>query len=375
MNATPINNLTVSSRGLVDMRSTRTQPMNRSLEEVRDYLKALNTKQDPEDIVRPGSHLAVFFENGVMTGRFLTPSGLGDQVYSFSSTGAAQLASEVLPSHFFRGLRGFVQIDDDAKKLASLVWNKCATQSKNNLLFRTVNYKDPVDGAVKRMIRAVVSEKYADYSNLQYVQTLLDHGGDLIRNANVLEMRVTDDLMRLRVAIDPFAEVNSPIRMVELWNSEVAKRRVSLRSGIYKLICTNGMGHWDKANDHSWVHRGETGKFRDRVESAVKGAITDASGVVHMYEMAINTVINKAFEFMTAQMTLEGLTPNHIAASVKALDDTTTTPGSKLASVVDAITLAAQAEDLETQDMMEVAASKIMFRGLRMARNNIIEMA
>jgi hypothetical protein len=78
---------------------------------------------------------------------------------------------------------------------------------------------------------------------------------------------------------------------------------------------------------------------------------------------------------MTAQMTLEGLTPNHIAASVKALDDTTTTPGSKLASVVDAITLAAQAEDLETQDMMEVAASKIMFRGLRMARNNIIEMA
>jgi hypothetical protein len=225
------------------------------------------------------------------------------------------------------------------------------------------------------MIRAVVSEKYADYSNLQYVQTLLDHGGDLIRNANVLEMRVTDDLMRLRVAIDPFAEVNKPIRMVELWNSEVAKRRVSLRSGIYKLICTNGMGHWDKANDHSWVHRGETGKFRDRVESAVKGAITDASGVVHMYEMAINTVINKAFEFMTAQMTLEGLTPNHIAASVKALDDTTTTPGSKLASVVDAITLAAQAEDLETQDMMEVAASKIMFRGLRMARNNIIEMA
>jgi len=373
MNVAAPTSLTVSSRNLADIRSTRTAPMNKSLEEVRDYLKALNAKQDPEDIVRPASHLAVFFENGVMTGRFLSPAGLGDQVYSFSSTGAAQLAGEVLPPHFFRGLRGFVQIDDDAKKLASLVWNKSATQSKHNMLFRTVNYKDPVDGTVKRMIRAVVSEKYADYSNLQYVQTLLDHGGDMIRNANVIEMRVTDDLMRLRVAIDAFGEVKKPIRMVELWNSEVAKRRVSLRSGIYKLICTNGMGHWDKANDHSWVHRGTTGKFRDRVEGAIKGAVTDASGVIHMYEMAINTVINNAFEFMTAQMTLEGLTPNHIAASVKALDDVTTTPGNVLASVVDAITLAAQAEDLETQDNMEVAASKIMFRGLRMARNNIIE--
>jgi|ETNvirenome_6_85_1030632.scaffolds.fasta_scaffold04478_4 hypothetical protein len=364
---------TIRDRTLVSRGARPDAPTTFHLEEVRDYLAKLERLQDPRDPERSLDQLHIDFSEGHMHARFLAEDGIEDLKMLVTANGAAQLAREVLPSRFFPGLRTLAGLDMTGGKLASMVWQRFSRGAEKPRMIRTINMK--VGGEVRRVIRSCHSQGYASYSNLQFVQDMLDHAGDFAE-LPVLDWRVTDSMMRLRFAgIDPALAVlrnwdagallHEPVPMVECWNSEVGRRRVGLRGGMWRLVCTNGMGHWDDRKEWNWIHRGDAARIQAGVYSAFKDLITSANGVVDAYNESLEVSIDDAFAWMEEELKRTKVPERFIVEAQKALTDPTTTPGGNLASVVDAITLTAQGErDLVQQYDMERSAARVMRRGL-----------
>jgi hypothetical protein len=344
------------------------------LEEVRDYLKKLEVNQSPQDYDRSLDNLHVDFEEGHMKGRFLMHDGISREVFLVSNNGAHQLASHVLPSgKFFSGLRELAVKDSQAEKLATMVWAKFKEEKEKGMVVRTVNMR--VNGSVRRVIRACLTPSYAAYSNLEFAQALLDHS-EHFAEMPVLDWKVTDSGMRIRFCAideplavlrhwDEGALLHEPVPMIEGWNSEVGRRRVGFRGGMWKLVCTNGMGHWDKKREFSWIHRGDAKRIREGVRHGYEDIMTTANGVVDAYNKALEVSIDDAYLWMQAELKRAGATKKVIAAAETNLSDPSTTPGGLLASVVDSITLTAQGEsDIFSQYDVENLAANVLRRGL-----------
>jgi hypothetical protein len=371
---------TIKDRTLVRKGSTIGEPNTFKLEEVRDYLKKLERLQDPVDHDRSLDQLHIDFEGKHMKGRFLARDGISKEIMLVSQNGAAQLASEVLPSRFFSGLQELALMDESGEKLSTMVWDKFSGQYDRLRMIRTVNMK--VGEEVRRVIRSCHSPGYAPYSNLEFVQAMLDNAGDYA-SLPVIDWRVTDTGMRLRFAAidaplavlsvwDPSVMLTEPIPMIETWNSEVGRRKVGLRGGMWRLVCTNGMGHWDDRREWSWIHRGDAARIQQGVSNAFEDLFTTANGVVDAYKDALTISISDAYKWMQEELHRAKVTKKVISSAEVALTHPTTTPGGSLASVIDAITLVAQDEDdLFAQSGLERTASSILRRGLSTAlRNN-----
>jgi len=350
------------------------------LEEVRDYLAGLVRAQAPEDHERPLSQLHVDFTSGRMEAVWIGPNGPEEVRFLFSDTGASQLQSYVLPGHFFKGLKQLALMDSNGAKLATMVWAKFAQTQAETRKVRTVRMK--LGNEIYRVIRSAVSQTYAPYSNLEFVQDILDNAGEY-RNLPVLDWRVTDSGMRIRFAgiddalfglgnLDQEALLSEPIPMVEAWNSEVARRKVGLRGGMFRLISTSGMGHWNSQTEYNWIHRGDAERIRAGVENAFQNLFASARQVVDVYKEAIDISIDNAFHWLELELGLIPAIPERVTkAAQAALSDPTTTAGGKLASVVDAITLVAQDEtDMFMQYEIERAAAKLLVRGRGVAAKN-----
>jgi hypothetical protein len=372
-----MNNLTIPDRTLVSRGSTKGVLSTTHLEEVRDYLAKLERLQDPVDFERTLDQLFVDFSAGRMEATWATPNGQAAETLRVSDNGASQLARDVLPSRFFTGLKQLAKMDEKGAKLATLVWGKFSASHDTARLVRTVRMK--VDGEIHRTIRSCNSQGYAAYSNVEFVQDILDNAGDYA-SLPVLDWRVTDTGMRIRFAgldpaqaafapLDPSVLMEEPIPMIEAWNSEVGRRRVGLRCGMWKLICTNGMGSWDERTEHNWIHRGDAARIRKGVQDAFVNLTVSAQGVVEAYKEAIEIEIDDAFEWMKQQASK--LPDRVIYAAHKGLTDPTTTPGGTLASVVDALTLVAQNEsDMFQQYEVERVAAKVLSKGRAVALRN-----
>jgi len=368
----PTQDLTLPSRGLISRHSTASALAGTHLEGVRDVLREMEKKQDPRDYERTMDQLHVDFSEGHMQAFWLTPNGRAAETLGVTDTGASQLASEVLPGHFFTGLKELARMDEQGAKLATFAWSKFA-RAHNSVprMVRSVNR--PVGGDVQRVIRSCHSVSYAPYSNLNFVEDLLESGGDYV-NMPILDWRVGDRGMRLRFAGCERSEieVNKPTPMLEAWNSEVGLRKVVLRGGIWEWSCTNGMGHWDERVDFSWIHRGDMRRIQNGVKDAFQNLLTTAHGIVGVYEEALNISIDNAFEWLAQELVAAKQPERIVKAAQAALGHPTTTPGGMLASAVDAITLVAQDEKtLWEQADVEKAASRILSRGRGVAlRNN-----
>lgn len=361
----------IPTRELVRKGSQRGALSTMHLEEVRDYLVKLDKKQDPQDIDRSLSQLHVDMTKGEMTAAWINYGGVSEEML-VTSTGATDLAREVLPSRFFPGLTALAHMDDDGAKLATMAWAKFAADASNDPSFvRTVNVNVPGKG-VKRAVRSRHSQSYAPYSHLEFVQDMLDCNDDLYSNMPIIDWRLTDNGMRLRFAAceEGEIEVNKPVPMVEGWNSETGLRRVVLKAGIWKLICTNGMGSWDGRSEFSWIHRGDPTRIKKGVHSAFDSLHATTSGVIDAYNDSLSISIDNAYEWLSQQ--LSGRTSDRVVtAAQNALQDATTTPGGKLASAVDAVTLIAQDEaDIFEQYELERLAAELMHRGRGIALRN-----
>jgi len=367
---------TVSNRVLVHQGSQRGVLSTNHLEEVRDYLRKLQDRQAPKDHDRSLDQLHVSFIGKRMSARLLRHDGIDREQLGVSDHGAHQLAREVLPSRFFTGLRELAHLDEQGEKLATMAWTKFSVHAKKPRMVRTIRMNLGTQQApnVQRVVRSCHSQSYAPYSNLAFVSDMLEHSGEFAKMP-LLDWHVSDTVMRLRFAGCEKNEIDldTPVPMVEAWNSEVGMRRVGLRGGMWKLICTNGMGHWDERKEWNWIHRGDASRIQDGVRSAFEDLLTQAKGVVSAYQQALDVSIDDAFVWMEEEMTRGAKAPERvIQGAQKALTDSMVTPGAGLASVVDAITLIAQDEnDVLQQYELERLAAQVLRRGLsQSARNN-----
>lgn len=375
MTATPTTALAparlISDRVLAARGASRGSLTTLHLEDVRDHVRTLAQKQEPLDHERSFSQMHISFTGGRVTARLLGSNGAGEEML-VSKNAFSQMSSELLPARFGAGLLDLAALDGDGEKLATMAWAKFARVDEKVRLFRTVNMKDPVTGRVARLLRSQHSQGYGTYDNLRFVEDLLANATEL-RDLPVAQFNLSDAGMRLRFLGVPRDEVTlkTPVPMIEAWNSEVGRRRVGLIGGMWKLVCTNGMGTWDKKSEFHWRHYGEGDRIGRGVASAMDEIGTASSQVLVAYDQALSVGIDNAFAWMEQQMRGEASTP-FIARAIAALDHATTTPGRTLASVVDAITLEAQEEDLFTQADMEALAADMLRRGLAQARGERI---
>jgi hypothetical protein len=140
---------------------------------------------------------------------------------------------------------------------------------------------------------------------------------------------------------------------------------------MFKLICTNGMGHWNDRKDFWWIHRGDANRIRDGVRSAFENIKVTNSGILNMYQEAANISIDNAFAWLEQTLSGQGVSNPVVEAAKVALTHPTTTPGLNLASCVDAVTLIAQdCDDMFAQFELEREASRMMVKAVAAGKKN-----
>jgi hypothetical protein len=349
---------------------------------IETELTTLHKNQRPHDIVLPLSALEVGFGTRTMAGTW-TPR-VNDvepgRSYLFTRTGAGQVAREVLPGRFFSGLRQLVQMDEQGAQLGTDVWNKFATKATTRRLVRTIRTR--VGSDVRWAIRSCHSTGYAPYDNLDLVRDILQNAGDFAAMP-VIACHVFDTGMRLRfyaidrtvaafMHMDNNALLNEPIPMIEVWNSEVGRRRVTMRAGLYRVVSSTGLTCWSDKDETSWIHRGKSTRIAKGVRAAFTGLLATAAKVIEVYQGCKAIEIDDPEAYLVAVLHKHGVADGLIVEAKKKLADPVITPGESLASVVDAIAVAGQnASDLYAEEETEKLASQIMIEGYRKATKEI----
>jgi hypothetical protein len=364
-----MNSLTLPNRRLIHKGTPRGVLQTTTLEDVRDMLVRIEANRQPLDDERPLRNLHVSFEDKVMRARFLTLKGAEPKEYLVSETAAGHLAQMVLPPRFFSGLKQLIELDADSHKVATLAWAKFASQERTPRLIRTIN-TTLQNGKVAPIIRSVHSQQYATYSNLEFVQELLD-AADGISDLPVVHTHLSDDHFRLRLLLtSDVPDTKKPVPTIDIWNSETGCGATKLTAGLFRLICTNGMGSWHEKSAYRWIHRGATGRVSRGVRSAVETLRMSVEGVNAAYEKALNIAIDDAYEWLRQQMEGE-YSDRVIEAAVSGINHPTTTPDHRLASAVDAVALIAQDEtDIIEQYKLEQLSSSLLRRGILLAEKN-----
>lgn len=344
-----------------------------SMETVRDKLSAREQALEPRDIQLPGNHWHFRMPNG---GRAqiarLTEAGIGPDM-GLTKNGLLQLCSTVLPSYGFKFLQELSNLPDPKpgfhRSLAEGIFNRFLAHDSKNRKFRTVDL--PGHG---RTVRAVLSEGYTTVDDLDLLGIMLDIPE--FRNLPVISVDSTDTLTRIKFGLYPgngSIAVNRPIPIGILSNSEVGRRAVRFEGGMFKLMCTNGMGHWDKKLAFRWNHTGNFERISAGLQDAFWTVRTQASGVIEAYERASTIFLDDMGAFMKGlnaslprDVQFSGRQVERVKASLADPTNTRSDSGLPvLATVVDAITLAAQSEkNIEKTEGMEEAAAYVMARGL-----------
>jgi len=354
------------------------------IESVLDLLGKIDLKQATRDVRITPSHLEATFEGGVMRAH-ISPHLSHHKILSgpmrVFTHAASQWHAQVLPPRFWAGFKQLAKLNPT---LATRVWDEFSRTCKKPVVVRTTMMRD-AGGTPVRAVRAVVSTKYAKYSHLQLVQDIIDKAGHF-QKMPVLDWWLTDTGIRIRfLGIDPvtsaFARfdpktvlLGKPLPVVDIWNSETGHATVGVSAGLLNMKTLCGLGHWDGSATHTWRHVGSHSRIQGGLRHAFHSATTAAQELAKLYDEAGKVVVTDPEKWLRAQMTKnfmarEGIPSRVLDITVKLLSDPSVTPGGKLASVVDALTLASAAEsDMYTAGAVEKAASRIMHRGWELAQ-------
>jgi len=109
------------------------------LEEVRDHLVKLERLTQPEDVTSSLSRLHVNIARRPVQAWWTTTTG--SEPLLFTRTGLSQMASTVLPSRFYPGLRKLAELDVHGGDLANSVWEKFASRQVDDVVVRIVSMK------------------------------------------------------------------------------------------------------------------------------------------------------------------------------------------------------------------------------------------
>ena len=284
---------------LFDAGSKPGAPEMLSFHDVASEVRSLRDLLDPQDFERPLSQASARYDDAgklALCFRGVT-EGAWEDPMSFTSNGYKQFGSRVLGSgKALQFVARQATRDETGRSMAEINWAvELAAQGGDVSRLRTVQ----LPGQPTRSVRAVMSQSYGYFDNVDVIDALL--GAEGIDSLHVVHARITEDAMRIRFLLNPedaalFGRngaltretLNKPIPMAEIWNSEVGGSSVRARSGIWIARCTNGqMNSWSGQSDWRWAHRGGS-DFHARVSNglgeAVRSFRVEASGAVEKYE-------------------------------------------------------------------------------------------
>ena len=391
-------------RRLLDEATTEAgQLAIRSMSEIRESIHNLHSVLDPRDIERPPRESVLRYDQRGRLGiSFRMPGSSGTTTpMSFTANGYKQYGDRVLGSGGRKFVAAQAKRGEASLKLAEINWAMECSQMHQALKLRTIQ----LPGQPTRSVRAALSQSYGYFDNADVLDTLMEYEG--IADLPVVNVRVDENAMRIRFCLDPdqlsffrgdksfdrlginHSALNKPLKIGELWNSEIGLSSVRFMAGIWLPRCMNGMASWSDHSEWKWFHRcgGSGADHRSRISKGLSQALDSAriqaSGVVERYEQAMEVFINDA-HLLLETWGKSSLTKTQVRAAKEALVSPVAcgvpmlrgASDASLATVVDAVTFAAQGEaDMFRQREMERAAASIMSRGLRVAdrTGNVIE--
>lgn len=343
------------------------------IEDFRAYLNRVITSRCPKDYRSNPSSLEVSFDNGYMLARV---EGVNHLV---TTVAASQLASSILPTRFWRGLKELTGLSKTGAALGTKVWAEFAASHKGVMRdhrLRTIRSRVS-ESNVQPVLRSVHSLDYSTYGDLEFIDDLMQHSGEF-NTMPVVSAHLMDNVMRVRVvALDTVQAVlgsmnpdmisNQPIPMLEVWNSETGCRRTGIRAGLFVLRDNLSLGHWDDRSEATWIHRGDPGRISKAVRVAVAESLERAKEVIDAYLKADQITIEDPERWIRDY--LKGnATEEVIQTTVDALGG-----GETLKDAVQAVSKAANSiPDLLAQEEVERNASKMLAAGIKQATNNVI---
>jgi len=384
----------IAARDLLDQGQERGTFNALDLGNLHKTIAGIHRDLDPIDIDRPLGQGVFRYVDGKTAGySFRDPEGHLETPMNFTRTGLGQMARRVLGAGGAKYIDNLKSTSETGRKLAEVNWNFGLQGETSPALLRTVK----LPGQTFRTIRASLSgggRGYAKIDNIDIVTMLLD--SPEFRDLPVIDAKVGLDSMRLRMLLDPNdaalfdpstgrlmnptgshdTRLRIPVPMLQVGNGEVGNASFSLSWGTYTYGCLNGMlvsgGGGDGAS-YRWNHVGGDDRA-DRIKAgfadALRSARVAASGAVEQYKASTDVAVEDAFATLDAWAGND-LTGNQIERVKDAFQDETVTPGKRLASIIDAVTLAAQREgDLTKQGQMERFAHRLLQKGLAIARRN-----
>lgn len=361
---------------LLERSTPRTKPEFVSLEQLRSKVLDLNRVLQPQDREWRLADFHFSFEGRRALMTRIEDNGSRGVGYKLTRHALGGLSSAVLPARGMGFLSDLADLEptpeelqlghgDIPRRMAEGVMNRFLRAHGDAPQFiRTINL--PNQGPT---IRAILSQKFTAVDDHTILEQLLQH--TQFRNLPVIQAHSTDQYTRIRLALAPVEDIRKPIPMVELWNSEVGCRRLIFNYGIFRLICTNGMHEFKPRFSYGWNHVGDASRIRRGLSDALVTIRREASGLLSQYNRALTIHISDVFSFVDGLGTQlpkeQALSEGQIKAVRAALLDPSTTQNGTVATVLDAVTLAAQKEELEGQHGMEETAAYILHRTLKQA--------
>lgn len=385
----------IATRALLDECQERGTFMAGHVDHLHQTVKAIHDGLDPIDIDRPLSQGVFRYVDGRTAGySFRSPEGHLETPMNFSRSGLGQFARRVLGAGGSKYIEQLRTRNDTGRKLAEVNWNFGLQGETSPALLRTVI----LPGQTHRTVRATLSgggRGYATIDNVDILEML--QASPEFRDLPVIDAKVTLDSMRIRMLLDPAdaalfdprtgrllnpsgshdMRLRIPVPMIQIGNGEIGNASFSLQWGTYTYGCLNGMlvsgGRGGDGASYRWNHVGGSDRA-ERIKAsfgdAIKSARVAASGAVDAYKAATEVAVTDAFATLDA-WAANDLTGKQIERVKASWTDETITPDSRLASVIDAVTLAAQREtDLTRQGQMERFAHRLLQKGLAQARRN-----
>ena len=333
-----------------------------NLTDVGNTLSQIEAKQDPKDVMVAVDDIGITFQGKLMEG-YIDGLGANPSTYGlrFSTNGAGQLASMVLPARFFSGLKELALRSPHGASLADQAWEEFAKENDTRRMVRSVLMNLP--GGPQRVVRSVHSTKYARYAHADFVNDMLSYASTDYTGLPVVDWFLSDNGLRLRF-VDGDLTSGDPLPMIEAWNSETGNRKVGVRGGVYHSGKEVAFTHWDSNQERSWIHRGDRQRIRDNVNDAFQEVHNTAFAVVGAYQGAAQVAVESPFQFLEKQ--LKGVLTKDLLKEVQS-----NVHGETLEACVDAVSLtAATKKDLYAQAEIESAGAVVLNKGTKIASRN-----
>lgn len=374
---------------LLDRSATRGVWNAFSLEEVRDALRRTDTARPYRDFLCPLADIELSFSP---KGEVMLRPGRAALRRRREHPASACAVEQLL------GRVGLPSLGPNLGDLVAAGLSDLATAQANALIraraggrvVRLRARRRPGAGP-RPVIEAVVGEGYATYDDASMVESLLhalpgSDAGPLVISAS----RTTEGFrLRLTRGGKP-PKLCEPIPMLEARNSEVGRGATALTSGLFTLVCTNGMHRWeDGARRGRWVHLFGQPERIDVELAPALAARWDAAECLRASWQEARAVelpvqdAQQALGWIARLARRTGTTHRLRSATVLdvvgLLDDETTSRTKdgrwSLSTLADAITLRAQKARALEQFELERAAGRLLEGALLLARAGTLAQA